>query len=85
MFTRFNAWWHAPATRRDRVLGAVVGGLGCLWIGGLGRVFLGTLPVPLHIVIAWGLGAGVIGVVLGVCFPKVITCVCFPFSIFGLR
>lgn len=84
IFTRFNAWWHAPTTRRDRLLGAFVGGLGCLWIGGLGRVFLGPLPVSLHTVIEWALAAGTVGVVLGVCFPKTITCMCFPFSTFGV-
>jgi hypothetical protein len=60
-----------------------VGGLGCLWIGGLGRIFVGTSPVPLHTVLAWALAGGVIGLVLGVCFPKATTCVCLPFSTFG--
>jgi len=61
------------------------GGLDASGFGGLGRVFLGTLPVSLHIAIEWGLAAGAIGVVLGVCFPKAITCVCFPFSTLGVN
>jgi hypothetical protein len=85
IFTRFDAWWRAPTTRRDRVRGAVIGGVGCLWIGGLGRVFLGPLPASLHIVIEWGLAAGTVGVILGMCFPKAITCVCFPFATFGVN
>ena len=28
---RFAAWWRAPVTKRDRILGAFVGGLGCFW------------------------------------------------------
>ena len=83
--TPFSTWWDAPATRRDRVLGAVVGGLGCFWIGGLCRLFLGTFPVSLHAFIEWGLAAGAVGVLLGVCFPKAITCVCFPFSTFSVN
>lgn len=31
----------------------------------------------------WGIGAALMGVILGVAFPKPVTVVCFPFSIFG--
>jgi hypothetical protein len=81
---RFAAWWRAPVTKRDRILGAFVGGLGCFWIGGLGRVALGALPVSLSAVLEWGIAAAVVGIALGTCFPKAMTCVCFPFSTFGV-
>jgi hypothetical protein len=84
MVRRFAAWWRAPVTKRDRILGAFVGGLGCFWIGGLGRVALGALPVSLSAVLEWGIAAAVIGIALGTCFPKAMTCVCFPFSTFGV-
>lgn len=80
---RFAHWWRSPPTKRDRVMGALVGALGCAWIGGLGRVFLGPLPVSLSTVLEWSLVAAASGVILGVCFPKTVTCVCFPFATFG--
>ena len=83
-FERFGEWWRAPATRRDRLLGAVVGGIGCLWIGALGRIMVGPAPVSGSTIGWWALGSFVVGVLLGVGFPKVTTCVCYPFSLFGV-
>lgn len=80
---RFGAWWRAPPTRRDRVLGAFVGGLGSFWIGVIGRVFLGPLPVSLSVVVYWGALSACAGTILGILFPKTVTCICFPFSTFG--
>jgi hypothetical protein len=80
---RFRLWWHAPATTKDRVLGATIGGIGCFWIGALGRIIVGPLPVSVSIVGWWAAGGVAVGVVLGVLFPKVVACVCFPFSTFG--
>jgi hypothetical protein len=79
----FVDWWHAPITQKDRALGALVGGLGSFWIGVLGRILLGPLPVSLSTIGWWALGSVVVGVMLGIIFPKVTTCVCFPFSVFG--
>ena len=79
----FVDWWHAPITRNDRKLGALVGGLGCFWIGVLGRFMFGPMPVSLTTVGWWALGSVVVGVTLGIIFPKVTSCVCFPFSTFG--
>jgi hypothetical protein len=76
----FRTWWHAPIKRRDRILGAVVGALGAFWIGCLCRLFLGPVPMPLAVVLTWGLVAAFVGTVLGVTFPKVVACVCFPFA-----
>jgi hypothetical protein len=85
MAKRFGEWWRAPPTRRDRVLGAIVGGLGCFWIGALGRLMVGPLPVSLTVVVSWAAGVASAGVVLGVLFPKTTTCICFPFSTFGVN
>jgi hypothetical protein len=79
----FARWWQAPATRRDRLMGALVGGLGCFWIGLLGRLALGPLPVPLATLGGWALGAMLAGILLGICFPKSVSVLCFPFSSFG--
>jgi hypothetical protein len=64
-------------------LGAFVGALGGLWIGLLGRVFFGPLPVSGHVILLWAVGGAVVGFVFGIVAPKVTTIVCFPFSTFG--
>jgi hypothetical protein len=79
----FARWWQAPVTRRDRVIGAIIGGMGCFWIGLLGRLALGATPVPLSTLGGWALGAMLVGILLGVCFPKSVSVLCFPFSSFG--
>jgi len=79
----FRSWWQAPATTKDRVLGATIGGIGGFWIGVLGRIILGPLPVSASILGWWAAGGVTVGVVLGVLFPKVMGCVCFPFSTSG--
>jgi hypothetical protein len=80
----FVHWWLAPSTRKDRVRGAIVGSLGSFWIGILGRIILGTLPISISTLGWWALGSVLTGIVLGITFPKVTTCICFPFSIFGV-
>ena len=79
----FARWWRAPVTRRDRIIGALIGGMGCFWIGLLGRLAMGTTPVPLATLGGWALGAMLVGILLGVCFPKSVSVLCFLFSSFG--
>lgn len=79
----FARWWHAPVTRRDRIIGAFIGGMGCFWIGILGRLALGPLPASLSTLAWWAFGSALFGILLGVCFPKSVSVVCFPFSTFG--
>ena len=81
---RFLAWWRAPVTRKDRAVGALVGGIACFWIGALGRIIVGPFPVSLEAVAWWAAGGVAVGVVLGVAFPKATTCVLFPFSTIGI-
>jgi hypothetical protein len=80
---QFLRWWHAPATSRDRLLGALVGALGCFWIGVLGRVIVGPLPVSLQELGWWAIGSVAAGVALGLLFPKAMACICFPFAMSG--
>ena len=80
----FASWWKAPATRKDRVTAAFIGGIGCFWIGVLGRIMLGPMPVSFATLRWWALASLATGVVLGVLFPKTVSCVCFPFSMFGV-
>ena len=79
----FSRWWAAPAKVKDRVRGAAIGAIGAFWIGGLGRLMLGPLPVSISEAAAWGLGGALVGAAAGIAFPKVVSCVLFPFSTFG--
>ncbi|NLD15752.1 MAG: hypothetical protein GX665_11815 [Gammaproteobacteria bacterium] len=54
---KLREWWQSPVTAKDRAVGAVVGGLGGFWIGVLGRIMLGALPVSLGEVAIWALAA----------------------------
>ncbi|HYW56201.1 MAG TPA: hypothetical protein VE934_04530 [Polaromonas sp.] len=82
-YQNYVRWRHAPATRRDRIIGAVIGGMGCFWIGVLGRLALGPLPVSVSALGWWALGSVLLGVMLGIFFPKIVSVVCLPFSSFG--
>lgn len=76
----FSEWWNRPIRPSDRIWAALIGGFGGFWMGLLGRVFLGSMPVSLTVLAYWAIGAAVAGVVLGVLFPKATTIVLFPFS-----
>lgn len=84
MLQRFLTWYRTPATRKDRVIAAIIGAMGGFWIGALGRIIFGAMPVSFSVVGWWALASAVTGVVLGLLFPKTITCVCYPFSTFGV-
>lgn len=82
-YQNYVRWRHAPVTRGDRTIGAFIGGMGCFWIGIFGRLALGPLPVSLATLGWWALGSILLGVMLGIRFPKIVSVVCFPFSSFG--
>ena len=69
---------------KDRVLGAVVGGIACFWIGVLGRIMLGPSPISLDVLAWWAIGSVAVGVVVGILFPKATTCALYPFTTFGI-
>ncbi|MDR1994246.1 hypothetical protein [Azonexus sp.] len=80
---RFKLWWREPPTWRDRITGALVGSIGGFWIGILGRIILGPLPAPFSVVLLWGIGAIILFAVIGTIFPKPVSIILFPFSIWG--
>lgn len=82
-YQSYARWRLAPVKRRDRTIGAFIGGMGCFWIGILGRLALGPLPVSPPTLGWWALGSILLGVMLGIRFPKIVSVVCFPFSSFG--
>lgn len=79
--TRDNVqkWRHAPVTGKDQALGAFAGGIGFFWIA---LILLAVLrvgdiaPFALAIYIACMM---IVGIVLGIRFPKAISAVCYPF------
>lgn len=81
---KFRNWWSAPNTRKERMTAAVVGAIGGFWIGLLGRIMIGELPVSFSEAGYWALGAAMIFSLTGVLFPKAVLCICFPFSTFGI-
>ncbi len=80
---RFRQWWRAPPTPKDRRRGALVGAFGCFWIGLLSLLIFAPFQITLVIAITWALASAMVGIGLGLAFPKVTTCICFPFSTFG--
>jgi hypothetical protein len=79
-----RAWWLAPPTPRQRLGGAVLGFLGFFLLGLLGRLALGHRPVGFDEVVCWGIGGGLVGVVIGLRYPKVTTCVFSPLMLLGI-
>ncbi len=82
--TEIKLWWKAPIRAKDRILGAVVGTLGGFWIGVIAWLMFGVVPAPLAAVIPWVIVAMAIAIILGIVFPKPVTVLLFPFSMFGI-
>lgn len=80
----FAEWWHAPATGVDRLWGFIFGGFGGFWVGLLGRLFFGPLPVSFVVGAQWAFGTALAVALVGIALPKTIRCVCFPFAFLGL-
>lgn len=80
----FREWWRRPATAKDRVTSGVIGAFGGFWVGILGRMILGPMPISIETLAWWALGSIICGAILGVLFPKVIGTLLFPFSMFGV-
>jgi hypothetical protein len=78
--SKFKSWWSAPATSRDRLLGALVGAFAGFWLGLLSLAALSPSSVqPLYLV-CLVIAACVLA---GVLFPKATTVVLFPFGVTG--
>ena len=78
--SRFKSWWSAPATTKDRVLGALVGAFAGFWLGLFSLAALSPSALqPLHFV-CLVIAACVLA---GVLFPKAATVVLFPLGVTG--
>jgi len=78
-----HAWWKAPVTARDRMSATVIGGMGGFWIGALGRILFGSLPVGVTVVLLWGTAGILAGAVFGRLRPKATLVFLLPFATFG--
>jgi hypothetical protein len=81
--TQFAMWWRAPATRGDRVRGALVGVLAGFWLGLLGRLAFVPPSVSFAEAVLWAGAGAIVGLLLGLRFPKLAACVLFPVATFG--
>jgi ABC-type amino acid transport system permease subunit len=77
---RFQFWWRAPVTFKDRALGGIVGAIAGFWLGLLS--FSAMLPSSLQPVQFVCIVIGTCALA-GILFPKVATLVLFPFGVFG--
>jgi len=66
-------------------VGAVlIGAIGGFWVSLLGRLFFGPMPVSLTALAYWAIGGVIVGVILGIIFPRVVSVVLYPFSFLGI-
>jgi hypothetical protein len=80
---RFRTWWKTPATARDRKSGALVGGAAGFWVGALGRIMFGPLPVGVAVVLLWGMAGILAGAAFGRLRPKATLVFLLPLATFG--
>lgn len=82
--TSFNQWWRRPLRTRDKVGAVFIGAIGGFWVGLLGRLFLGPMPVSFTELGNWAAGGIVAGIMLGVLFPRVVSVVLYPLAFLGI-
>lgn len=80
---RFHSWWRRPATPADRVWAVVLGAWAGLWLGAIGRLVLGEMPVSLRELAWFAVASAGVLAACGLVFPKTVRCISFPFSFLG--
>jgi hypothetical protein len=80
---RVRQWWRAPITVADRIGAAVFGLFGFFFIGAIGRALLGARPVGFDTLAMWGVWSSGAGLLIGIRFPKVTTCLLAPLMLIG--
>ena len=84
MITSFHQWWRRPLRTRDKIGAVFIGAIGGFWVGLLGRLFLGSMPVSITTLIYWGVGGIIVGIILGIIFPRAISIILYPFAFLGI-
>lgn len=76
-------WWRAPVTVGVRFGGAFVGVVAFFFIGAIARAMIGARPVPFSTLGLWGSGFSGVGMIVGIRFPKITTCLLMPLFFVG--
>ena len=84
MIAKFKAWWNKPLKPKDRLTAILIGAMGFFWVGIIGLFVFGPTPVSFSTLGYWAVGSIIIGVILGALFPKLVTIILFPFSLFSI-
>jgi len=80
---RVRRWWRTPVTAADRIGGVMFGVIGFFFIGGIARALLGARPVSFDILAQWGIVFSGAGLIIGIRFPKIATCLLAPLLLIG--
>jgi hypothetical protein len=84
MSASFLQWWHRPVRTLDRVAAFFLGAFGGFWIGLLGRLFFGPMPMGIVALGYWGAAGAVLAAVLGIAFPRAVMVVLYPFTFISI-
>ena len=81
---QFQVWWRRPTSPIERLGAFLLGAWAGLWLGVIGRLVLGAMPIPLEELFWFAAGTAIALAVLGLVFPKYVTCIAYPFSFLGI-
>ncbi len=84
MLISFNQWWRRPLRTRDKIGAVFIGAIGGFWVSLLGRLFIGPMPVSFAALAYWAVGGIIMGIILGILFPRVVSVVLYPFAFLGI-
>ena len=80
----FSDWWYQPITRKDRWVGAIIGALGSFWLCVIGYAIASYIPKSLFEFTIFLLVPVLVVCMFGYLYPKIVTIIFYPFSIFGI-
>lgn len=67
----------------DRVWAVIVGVIGGFWLGLIIRLAFGSMPVSFQVLGYWIIGGMIVGGILGILFPRIISIALYPFTLIG--
>jgi hypothetical protein len=82
--TAFTAWWRAPTTKSDRVIGVVVGLFGGMLLGAVIGIWAAPTSISFGVLAYWSAGLAGLCAILGWNFPKALSVALFPLAVFGI-
>jgi len=84
LISDFKQWWNRPLKPKDRVHAILIAIVGGFWIGLISGFVFAPSPTPLNVLGYWVFGGIIISTLLAILFPKVITVVLCPLSLFSI-